>query len=161
MHFRPVFSYVAVVKTHIFKNLVIFIPHFFFLIQNFLLSIATQTDCRQKCQDHTECRFWYWYPIDYSPAPLYCYLYRSCEGGADEQVSDRFTFYNMPIYANSANFQTVGLVLGGRHPGFYFLAEDESLDLVCIEVETQLRFVTKCDFLNGLFSYSLFKISFL
>ena len=115
----------------------------FFLIQNFLLSIATQTDCRQKCQDHTECRFWYWYPIDYSPAPLYCYLYRSCEGGADEQVSDRFTFYNMPIYANSANFQTVGLVLGGRHPGFYFLAEDESLDLVCIEVETQLRFVTK------------------
>jgi len=79
-----------------------YIDHFLFM--------ETQTDCRQKCQDHTECRFWYWYPIDYSPAPLYCYLYRSCEGGADEQ--------------------TVGLVLGGRHPGFYFLAEDESLDLV-------------------------------
>ena len=91
--------------------------------------LETQTDCRQKCQDHTECRFWYWYPIDYSPAPLYCYLYRSCEGGADEQVDfySRFTLFSPYLM----NFQTVGLVLGGRHPGFYFLAEDESLDLVC------------------------------
>jgi hypothetical protein len=56
-----------------------YIDHFLF--------VRTQTACRQKCQDQTECRFWYWYPIDYSPAPLYCYLYRSCEGGADEQVN--------------------------------------------------------------------------
>jgi len=79
-----------------------YIDHFLF--------VPTQTDCRQKCQDHTECRFWYWYPIDYSPAPLYCYLYRSCEGGADEQ--------------------TIGMVIGGRHPGFYFLDEAETSDLV-------------------------------
>jgi len=79
-----------------------YIDHFLF--------VPTQTDCRQKCQDHTECRFWYWYPIDYSPAPLYCYLYRSCEGGADEQ--------------------TIGMVIGGRHPGFYFLDETETSDLV-------------------------------
>lgn len=58
-----------------------YIDHFLF--------VDTQTECKQKCQEHTECRFWYWYPIDYSPAPMYCYLYRSCEGGADEQVSRR------------------------------------------------------------------------
>ena len=57
-----------------------------------------------RCEDHGECRYYYWYPIDYSPAPLYCYLYRSCLGGADEE--------------------RVGIVVGGRHPGHYFLGEN-------------------------------------
>ena len=57
-----------------------------------------------RCEDHGECRYYYWYPIDYSPAPLYCYLYRSCLGGAEE---DR-----------------VGIVVGGRHPGHYFLGKN-------------------------------------
>ena len=33
--------------------------------------------------------------------------------------------HNDPIH-----LQTIGLVLGGRHPGFYFLNEDESVELV-------------------------------
>jgi len=57
-----------------------------------------------RCEDHGECRYYYWYPIDYSPAPLYCYLYRSCLGGADEE--------------------RVGIVVGGRHPGHYFLGKN-------------------------------------
>jgi hypothetical protein len=104
-----------------------YIDHFLF--------VPTQTDCRQKCQDHTECRFWYWYPIDYSPAPLYCYLYRSCEGGADEQVWNHFSsrsFSDLNVIGLDANviFQTIGMVIGGRHPGFYFLDEAETSDLV-------------------------------
>ena len=66
------------------------------------------------------CRFYHWYPIHYSPAPNYCYLFRystssltdnigyklvtlfrSCEGGADEPQ--------------------VAMVASGRHPGHYFL----------------------------------------
>ena len=113
-----------------------YIDHFLF--------VPTQTDCRQKCQDHTECRFWYWYPIDYSPAPLYCFLYRSCEGGADEQVRLHPIFYDFSsrsfLATSSSNaytirdlnviFQTIGMVIGGRHPGFYFLDEEDTSDLV-------------------------------
>ncbi len=29
-----------------------------------------------RCEDNAECRFYHWYPIDYSPAPLYCYIFR-------------------------------------------------------------------------------------
>ena len=57
----------------------------------------------RRCEDHGECRYYYWYPIDYSPAPLYCYLFRSCLGGAEEEK--------------------VGIVVGGRHPGHYFLGK--------------------------------------
>ena len=78
-----------------------YIDHFLF--------VDTQTECRQKCQDHTECRFWYWYPIDYSPAPMYCYLYRSCEGGADEQVSGRsfWSFNPFSIKVLNTDLQTL------------------------------------------------------
>ena len=164
-----------------------YIDHFLF--------VDTQTECKQKCQEHTECRFWYWYPIDYSPAPMYCYLYRSCEGGADEQVSRRsfWTFnpfstkvlntiliFELPIYrvfkyfkivfntcllsfffhtfANNFSFflqyswylntkasycqspcktkyfQTIGVIMGGRHPGYYFKTETSDLvksDIIC------------------------------
>ena len=59
---------------------------------------------------------------------FYFWSIKACEQG----VHSRYTLYFMPIpdLNSPANFQTVGLVLGGRHPGFYFLAEDESLDLV-------------------------------
>ena len=40
---------------------------------------------RQKCQDHAECRYWKWFPIDYSPAPEYCYLFSGCVG-ADVEI---------------------------------------------------------------------------
>jgi hypothetical protein len=63
--------------------------------QNFL--------ARSSCQENSECRYYYWYPIDYSPAPLYCYIYRSCQGGSDEMK--------------------VGFAIAGRHPGHYFLGE--------------------------------------
>ena len=64
-----------------------------------------------RCRDVGDCRFFYWYPIDYSPAPLYCYLYRSCLGGADEE--------------------RVGIVVAGRHPGHYFMgAEAVATDVI-------------------------------
>ena len=56
-----------------------------------------------RCQENSECRYYYWYPIDYSPAPLYCYIYRSCQGGSDEMK--------------------VGFAIAGRHPGHYFLGD--------------------------------------
>ena len=31
---------------------------------------------RRQCEDMGGCRFYYWYPIHYSPAPNYCYLFR-------------------------------------------------------------------------------------
>ncbi len=44
-------------------------------IDHTLFTKSTE-QCRQKCEDMGGCRFYYWYPIDYSPAPLYCYLFR-------------------------------------------------------------------------------------
>ena len=40
--------------------------------------LFTQSDgeCRTICEDTPDCRFYFWYPIDYSPSPLYCYLFR-------------------------------------------------------------------------------------
>ena len=55
-------------------------------------------------------RYWYWHPIDYSAAPLYCYLYRQC--------------------ADKDGEPEVALVMGGRHPGHYFMSSDESNDVV-------------------------------
>ena len=78
-------------------------------IDHFLFT-QTNAECQEKCEDTADCRFYYWYPIDYSPAPLYCYLFRSCEGGADEPH--------------------VAIVAGGRHPGYYFLDHEESMDLI-------------------------------
>eukprot|EP00095_Tigriopus_kingsejongensis_P005001 snap_masked-scaffold139_size317827-processed-gene-0.5 protein:Tk05001 transcript:snap_masked-scaffold139_size317827-processed-gene-0.5-mRNA-1 annotation:"kelch domain-containing protein" len=77
-----------------------------------MLFTKTTAQCRTRCEDTPGCRFYYWYPIDYSPAPLYCYLFRSCEGGAAEPH--------------------VAIVAAGRHPGHYFLGsqEGESLDVV-------------------------------
>ena len=67
-----------------------------------LLNI-TSSPPKKRCQDIGDCRYYYWYPIDYSPAPLFCYLYRSCLGGADEE--------------------RVGVVVAGRHPGHYFMGK--------------------------------------
>ena len=55
-------------------------------------------------------RYYYWYPIDFSPAPLYCYLFRQCAPGDDEPE--------------------VALIVGGRHPGHYFLDSDDFNDVV-------------------------------
>jgi hypothetical protein len=51
-----------------------------------------------------------WYPIERSEYPLYCYLFRQC-GAQDEEPE-------------------VSLILGGRHPGHYFLAKEEHNDVV-------------------------------
>jgi hypothetical protein len=40
------------------------------------LFVQSEADCSAICQETTDCRFFYWYTIDYSPAPLYCYLFR-------------------------------------------------------------------------------------
>jgi len=68
------------------------------------LFTKSSEDCRRQCEDMGGCRFYYWYPIHYSPAPNYCYLFRSCEGGADEPQ--------------------VAMVASGRHPGHYFLGKE-------------------------------------
>lgn len=80
-------------------------------IDHTLFTDSTE-QCKIKCEDTPGCRFYYWYPIDYSPAPKYCYLFRSCEGGAAEPH--------------------VAMVAAGRHPGHYFLGskEAESIDIV-------------------------------
>ena len=72
-----------------------YIDHFLF--------VETITDCRQKCQDNAECKYWYWYRIDYSPAPLYCYLYRSCEGSTDEQVRQYYQLFRHLIIRSFRN----------------------------------------------------------
>ena len=56
------------------------------------------------------CRYYYHHPVTYSPSPLYCYLYRQCEEEDQEPL--------------------VALVLGGRHPGQYYLASDQHAEVV-------------------------------
>ena len=63
-----------------------------------------------RCEDTDHCRFYYWHPIDYSPAPNYCYLFRSCEGAANEPH--------------------VAMIAAGRHPGYYFMKQTETLDII-------------------------------
>jgi len=72
--------------------------------------LFTQSDrqCRAICEETPDCRFYFWYPIDYSPSPLYCYLFRSCINGGEEPLS--------------------AVIAGGRHPGQYFLNGGESID---------------------------------
>ena len=82
--------------------------------QNNLLDVKLFTPslaaCRDHCERTTECRYYYWYPISYSSAPLYCYLFRQCAIKDDEP--------------------TVALVMGGRHPGHYFMDSDDFNDIV-------------------------------
>ena len=40
------------------------------------LFVQSDRQCLAICQETPDCRFYYWYPIDYSPKPLYCYLFR-------------------------------------------------------------------------------------
>lgn len=74
------------------------------------LFVQSDRQCLATCQETPDCRFYYWYPIDYSPKPLYCYLFRSCLTGAEEPLS--------------------AIIAGGRHPGEYFLTGGESIDVL-------------------------------
>ena len=38
--------------------------------------VQSDQECLSLCQESVECRFYQWYPIDYSPKPMYCYLFR-------------------------------------------------------------------------------------
>jgi len=82
--------------------------------QNNLLDVKLFTPSLAACRDHCEasdgCRYYYWYPISYSSAPLYCYLFRQCASQDDEP--------------------TVALIMGGRHPGHYFMDKDDFNDIV-------------------------------
>jgi len=42
------------------------------------LFTQNREQCRDMCRGRRGCRYYYWYPISYSPAPLYCYLYSHC-----------------------------------------------------------------------------------
>lgn len=74
------------------------------------LFVQSDRLCREICSETPECRFYYWYPIDYSPSPLYCYLFRSCIQGGEEPMT--------------------ALIAGGRHPGQYFLHGGETVDFL-------------------------------
>jgi len=66
--------------------------------------------CRDHCENTEGCRYYYHYPISYSAAPLYCYLFQQCAAKDDEPE--------------------VALVMGGRHPGHYFMDSDDFNDVV-------------------------------
>jgi len=74
------------------------------------LFVQSDRDCRQICESSKGCRFYFWYAIDYSPAPLYCYLFRSCHKDGEEPMS--------------------AMLIGGRHPGFYLLTGNQTLDIL-------------------------------
>jgi len=76
-------------------------------------------ECKEFCQTTEDCRYYWWYPIERSEYPLYCYLYRQCAARDDEPQ--------------------VALVLGGRHPGHYFLAKEEHNDVIMRFVKQNLK----------------------
>ena len=66
--------------------------------------------CADHCREVEGCRYYWWYPIENSETPLYCFLYQQCAASDKEPE--------------------VALVIGGRHPGHHFMTEDEHNDLI-------------------------------
>ncbi len=66
--------------------------------------------CAEHCRASEGCRYYWWYPIENSESPLYCYLFQQCAASDQEPEA--------------------ALVIGGRHPGHYFLTEEEHNDLI-------------------------------
>ena len=79
--------------------------------------VPTVETCGNHCRDTPGCRYYWWYPIENSENPLYCYLFQQC--------------------ATSDNEPEAALIIGGRHPGHYFMTEAEHNDLV-------MRYVPLC-----------------
>lgn len=80
---------------------------------NFLevkLFVPKLESCAEECRQTEGCRYYWWHPIENSEAPLYCYLFQQCAASDKEPEA--------------------ALVIGGRHPGHYFLTEDEHNDLI-------------------------------
>ena len=78
--------------------------------------VPTVEMCGNHCRDTAGCRYYWWYPIENSENPLYCYLFQQC--------------------ATSDNEPEAALIIGGRHPGHYFMTEAEHNDLVMRYVRT-------------------------
>lgn len=66
--------------------------------------------CAENCRNTEGCRYYWWYPIENSESPLYCYLYQQCAASDKEPEA--------------------ALLIGGRHPGHYFLTEEEHNDVI-------------------------------
>ena len=79
--------------------------------------VPTVEMCGNHCRDTPGCRYYWWYPIENSENPLYCYLFQQC--------------------ATSDNEPEAALIIGGRHPGHYFMTEAEHNDLV-------MRYIPLC-----------------
>lgn len=98
--------------------------------QNNLLDVKLFTPslaaCRDHCERTTECRYYYWYPISYSSAPLYCYMFRQCA----IKVTMPTHTSSIVTYDLQDDEPTVALVMGGRHPGHYFMDSDDFNDIV-------------------------------
>ena len=72
--------------------------------------VPTLEECAEHCRDTQGCRYYWWYSIENSQSPLYCYLYQQCAASDKEPEA--------------------ALVIGGRHPGHYFMTENEHNDLI-------------------------------
>ena len=40
--------------------------------------IESNEVCKEICQGTYGCRYYYWYPMEHSEAPRFCYLFRQC-----------------------------------------------------------------------------------
>ncbi len=40
--------------------------------------VEREEDCLYYCQMTEGCRYWWWYPIERSESPQYCYLFQQC-----------------------------------------------------------------------------------
>eukprot|EP00096_Caligus_rogercresseyi_P005548 TRINITY_DN2131_c0_g1_i2.p1 TRINITY_DN2131_c0_g1~~TRINITY_DN2131_c0_g1_i2.p1 ORF type:complete len:555 (+),score=117.14 TRINITY_DN2131_c0_g1_i2:130-1794(+) len=66
--------------------------------------------CQKHCLEVEGCRYYWWYSIQESEYPMYCFLFRQC--------------------ADSDTEPEVALILGGRHPGHHFISSKDANDVV-------------------------------
>ncbi|TRY74923.1 hypothetical protein TCAL_07513 [Tigriopus californicus] len=72
--------------------------------------VESTDECKIHCQATNGCRYYWWYPLDYSESPAYCYMFQQCAPKDKEPE--------------------VALIIGGRHPGHYFMTQKQHNDLI-------------------------------
>ncbi len=85
-------------------------------------------ECAEHCREVEGCRYYWWNPIEYSEAPRYCFLYQQCAPSDKEpEVRVLVIYFGLLSFTN---FFQVAMLMGGRHPGHYFMTKNEHNDLV-------------------------------
>ncbi|XP_040571187.1 uncharacterized protein [Lepeophtheirus salmonis] len=72
--------------------------------------VQSSEKCGKHCLETEGCRYYWWYSIEESEHPMYCYLFRQCAASDAEPE--------------------VTLILGGRHPGHHFISNKDENDVV-------------------------------